>query len=162
AIDLATGKEKWKHKAAPFKAAASVRGESVYVGDGDGLFHCLDPATGKKRWAFETAAVRGSGGNLPRDRPPVGAYGAPLYCLAACYDETLDCLSAEGKKLWDFKIQGPVNGSPAVAGDRTFVAGCDSLLHVLDTDSGKEQTQVDLEGQAGATAAVRGDELFVG
>ena len=49
-----------------------------------------------------------------------------------------------------------------MAGDRTFVAGCDSTLHVLDVDNGKELGSVDLGGQAGATAAVAGDQLYVG
>ena len=40
--------------------------------------------------------------------------------------------------MWKFKTAGPVNGSPAVAGGRTFVAGCDSTLHVLDMANGKE------------------------
>ena len=44
----------------------------------------------------------------------------------------------------------------AVAEGRTFVAGCDSILHVVSTDQGKELAQVDLGGQAGASAAVDG------
>src|SRR5262245_6197908 len=46
AIDLAKGTEKWKYKAGPFKAAPSLRNGSVYAGDSDGMFHCLDAATG--------------------------------------------------------------------------------------------------------------------
>ena len=49
-----------------------------------------------------------------------------------------------------------------MAGDRTFVAGCDSALHVIDVKTGKELTSVDLGGQAAATAAVVGDQLYVG
>jgi outer membrane protein assembly factor BamB len=55
-----------------------------------------------------------------------------------------------------------VNGSPAVVGDRTFVAGCDSLLHVIDAKTGKSQGNIDLGGQAGATAAVFGNSIYVG
>src|SRR5439155_409363 len=123
----------------------------VYVGDSDGLFHCVDAATGKQRWTFETGAEIVSGANFTGDRVLFGSY-----------DETLYCLSKEGKALWRFKTQGPVNGSPAVVGDRTFVAGCDSELHVLDTIKGTELTSVDLGSQSGATAAVAGDRLYVG
>ena len=52
--------------------------------------------------------------------------------------------------------------TPAVVGDRTFVSGCDSSLHVLDTNTGKELHAVELEGQTAATPAVMGDTLFVG
>jgi outer membrane protein assembly factor BamB len=153
AIDLATGKEKWKYHAAPFRAAPSVRDGFVYVGDLDGMFHCVDAEKGTKRWTFETGAEINSGANFAR--------GAVVFGSG---DETLYCLNADnGKKIWDFKVAGgPVLGSPAVVGDRTFVAGCDSALHVIDTAKGTEIAAVDIGGQVGATAAVRGDQLYLG
>jgi outer membrane protein assembly factor BamB len=45
---------------------------------------------------------------------------------------------------------------------RTFVAGCDSALHVIDTTKGREVAAVELGGQVGATAAVVGERLYVG
>jgi outer membrane protein assembly factor BamB len=152
AIDLATGKEKWKYKAGPIAASPSVHDGAVYVGDVDGMFHCVDAATGAGRWKFETGGEIKGGANFAGDIVVFGSYG----------DETLYGLSKDGKLLWKFKTQGPVNGSPAVVGNRTFVAGCDSSLHVLDTATGKELLAVNLEGQAGATAAVLGDFLYVG
>ena len=68
----------------------------------------------------------------------------------------------DGKKLWDIQTEGPVNGSPAVIGDTTFVAGCDGMLHILDAKTGKELAAIDLGGQAAATAAVVADSAFVG
>src|ERR1700719_2460394 len=57
-------------------------------------------------------------------------------------------LSKEGKEQWKFRVAGgPVMATPAVAGDRTFVAGCDSNLHVIDINTGKETTTVDIGGQ---------------
>src|SRR5262249_15071747 len=47
ALDLKTGQEKWRYKAGPFKAPPSIRGKYVYAGDCDGLFHCIDAATGR-------------------------------------------------------------------------------------------------------------------
>jgi outer membrane protein assembly factor BamB len=65
--------------------------------------------------------------------------------------------------VWKFKVPGgPVMASPAVAEGRTFVAGCDSMLHVIDTAKGKELGAVEIGGQAGATAAVVGERLYVG
>ena len=37
--------------------------------------------------------------------------------LIGAHDSTLYCLSPEGKKLWDVRTDGPVNGSPVVIGD---------------------------------------------
>jgi outer membrane protein assembly factor BamB len=152
AIDLKTGQEKWKYKANSFRVAAAVRDGAVYIGDIEGFFHCVDAATGKVRWKFETAAEITSGANFAGDN-----------ILFGCGDETLYCLSKDGQKRWQFKVAGgPVMGTPAVAGDRTFVSGCDSTLHILDVANGKELGAVDLGGQTGATVGVRGEHLYVG
>ena len=151
AIDLATGKQKWKTKLAAAKASPGVKGDRVYVGDLDGKFHCLKASDGSKVWDFETGGEITSGCNFHGDNVLIGSHDSTLYCL-----------DAAGKKLWEVKTEGPVNGSPVVVGDTTFVAGCDSILHVLDAKSGKELGTVDLGGQAAATAAVSGDFAFVG
>jgi outer membrane protein assembly factor BamB len=129
----------------------------VYVGDGSGSFFCLDAATGKKRWEFKTdpenPAEIPSGANFSGDR-----------VLFGCADEKLYCLNAKtGKKEWEFKIDGgPVNATPVVVEGRTFVAGCDSMLHVLDVATGKEIASVDLGGQVAATSGVLGESVYIG
>jgi outer membrane protein assembly factor BamB len=152
ALDLKTGALKWKYKGGPFKAPPSFHQGTVYVGDEDGMFHCVDAATGKKRWTFETGAEISSGANF-----------AGNNVLFGSGDEHLYCLSNEGKLQWKFKVPGgPVMASPAVVGDRTFVAGCDSTLHVIDVKNGKQVEAVDIGGQTGSSTAVSGDRLFVG
>jgi outer membrane protein assembly factor BamB len=152
AVDLKTGEKKWEYKTGPIKAAPSYREGLVYVGDGDGIFHCVEAATGKKRWTYETGGEISSGANFAGDN-----------ILFGSGDEQLYCLSKDGKELWKFKVPGgPVMASPAVVGDRTFVAGCDSTLHVLETAKGTEMGSVDIGGQAAATAAVVGDHLYLG
>jgi outer membrane protein assembly factor BamB len=151
ALDLAKGTLKWKVKLAPIKTSPSVHDGAVYVGDEEGTFHCVDAATGKPRWKFETGGEIVSAANFAAGKIIFGSYDSTLYCL-----------TPDGKLAWKFKTMGPVNGAPAVVGKRTFVAGCDSSLHVLDVDTGKEIAAVDLDGQAGATAAVLGERLYVG
>jgi outer membrane protein assembly factor BamB len=151
ALDLDSGKEKWKYKAGPTKASPAIRNGVVYVGNADGIFHCVDAAKGEKRWTFETEGEITSGANFAGD-----------LVLFGSHDETLYCLTKDGKEKWKFKTQGPVYGSPTLAGGKTFVAGCDSKLHVLDIATGKEERSVDLGGQTGATGAVLGDQFFVG
>jgi outer membrane protein assembly factor BamB len=152
ALDLATGQMKWSYKMGPVKAAVAVQGDAVYVGNADGIFHCVEAATGKKRWTYETGAEIGAGASFTGDAVLFGSG-----------DETLYCLTLAGKERWKFKVPGgPVLGTPVVVGGRTFAAGCDSTLHVIDTATGKEQGAVDLGGQVGATAAAVGDELYLG
>ena len=151
AIDLATGKPKWKVKLGPIKASPGIKGDRVYVGNIDGTFFCLNAADGATVWKFETGGEITSGCNFHGTNVLIGSHDSTLYCL-----------DAAGKKLWEVKTDGPVNGSPVVVGDTTFVAGCDSILHVLDAKTGKELGAVDLGGQAAATAAVSGDFAYVG
>jgi outer membrane protein assembly factor BamB len=152
ALDLATGQVKWKYKAGPIKAPVAVRDGGVYVGDMDGGFHCVDAATGQKRWVFQLDQEITSGANFVGDN-----------VLFGCGDENLYCLSREGKPVWKFKVPGgPVMGTPAVVGNHTFAAGCDSTLHVIDTATGKDLRGVDLGSQVGASVAVAGDHLYIG
>ena len=152
ALDLATGKEKWHLKTGPIKVTPSVYQNAVYVGDGDGWFRCVDAATGKERWKFEAGAEITSAANFSGNN-----------VLFGCGDENLYCVSSAGKLVWQFKVAGgPVLGSPAIAGGRTFVSGCDSTLHVLDATKGTQLGAVALDGQTGSTTAVVGDQLYVG
>jgi outer membrane protein assembly factor BamB len=154
AIDLTTGKEKWRYKAGALKSPAAVRDGKVYVGNMDGVLHCVDAAKGTKIWTFETPS---------QAEITSGVSFADGKIFFGCADETLYCISEKGKKLWTFRVQGgPVMATPAIAQNRTFVAGCDSTLHVLDATEGKELASVELGSQIGATAAVAGDNLYVG
>jgi outer membrane protein assembly factor BamB len=153
ALNLADGKEKWKYEAAPIKAPASYHDGSVYVGDTDGVFHRVN-ARGEKVWADKTGGEISSGANFDGEGVLFGAGDENLYRLS----------QKDGKELWTFKVEGgPVMGTPAVVGGRTFAAGCDSTLHVIDLKTGKEEGKgVELSGQVGSAAAVGGDRLFVG
>jgi outer membrane protein assembly factor BamB len=153
ALSLADGKPKWKYEAGPIKAPASYHDGSVYVGDADGVFHRVDAARGEKVWTYRSGGEITSGANFDGDGVLFGAGDENLYRLSL----------KDGKELWKFKVEGgPVMGTPALAAGRTFAAGCDSTLHVIDLKTGKESKGVELSGQVGAAAAVDGDRLFVG
>jgi outer membrane protein assembly factor BamB len=152
AINMATGNKEWEYKAGPIGAPASVHDGNVYIGDYDGKFHCVDAKTGAKKWIYETGGEIKSGANFSGDSVLFGSGDEHLYCL-----------SKDGKELWKFQVAGgPVLGTPVVLEDRTFAAGCDSTLHVLDLAKGKELATLELSGQIGSAAAVVGDKFYVG
>jgi outer membrane protein assembly factor BamB len=150
AVDLASGKRKWKYKGGPFKAAPAVRDGVVYAGDLDGILYAVGAAKGERRWKFEAGSEAGA------------ANFAGESILFASHDENLYCLDKKGKQNWKFRAEGQIYGSPAVAQGRTFLVGCDSRLHVIDTRRGKEERTVELGGQTAASAAVLDDQLYVG
>ncbi len=152
AIGLRDGKKKWHYKAASFKAPVSVRDGAVYAGDQDGMFHCVDAARGTKRWTFESDGEITGGAAFSGDHVVFGSGDQNLYCL-----------TRDGKKVWQFKMPGgPVMATPVLVGNQTFVAGCDSILHVIDTAKGAGLKEIELGGQVAASGAVRGDVLYVG
>jgi outer membrane protein assembly factor BamB len=157
AIDLATGKPKWKYitgvgaNLPSIRAAPAIHGNNIYVGDVEGIFHCVSADKGQKRWTFAANGEITSGANFAGDA-----------ILFASHDETLYCLNLDGKLRWKFKTEGPVYGSLTIADGKTFVAGCDSQLHVLDLGKGTQLKTVDLGGQSGATSAVADEHLYVG
>jgi outer membrane protein assembly factor BamB len=153
AFDLATGKQRWTYKAGPIKAPVSVHDGTVYAGNLDGILHAVDAAKGEKRWTFETGAEINGGANFVGDTVVFGSGDEHLYCL-----------TKDGKQRWKFKVPGgPVMGTPAIVDNRTFAAGCDKTLHILDTDTGKEVSGgLDLGGQVAAATALDGEKLYVG
>jgi outer membrane protein assembly factor BamB len=153
AFDLGTGKEKWKLKTGAIKTPVGVHNGCVYAGAVEGLLVCADATTGKAKWKINTEAEVSSGVNFSND-----------LVLFGTSDETLHAVAqADGKPRWTFQVAGgPVLGTPAVAGGKTFAAGCDSTLHVIDATTGKETGSVPLEGQTGASAAVSGGRLVIG
>ncbi|MBY0232060.1 MAG: PQQ-binding-like beta-propeller repeat protein [Gemmataceae bacterium] len=149
AVDLKTGKEKWKQKWGPIKGAPLVKGKTAYAGDLDGGLHAFT-LEGKKLWKFEANSEIG------------GVNSDSGLLLASSHDEHLYAVDADGKQKWKFQTNGPIYGAVAVSQGKTFLVGCDSKLHVIDIKTGKEDREVDIGGQTGGTAAVQGEMLYVG
>ncbi len=151
AIDLSTGKQKWKTKLSYMKASPSIKGDRVFIGDLDGRFHCLNAADGKVLWSFETFGEIHASANFHAEHVIFGSHDSNLYCL-----------SMEGKKVWATAVDGPINAAAAVVGDRTFATGCsDGILHVIDAKTGKDLGAIDLGGQTLATGAVTDERVFI-
>jgi outer membrane protein assembly factor BamB len=152
AFDIGSGKEKWRFKGGSFKAAPSVLDGAIYLGDEDGTFYCVDAVKGTKRWDRDVEATITGGANFTADLVLFGAHDSTLYALHR----------ADGTPAWTYRTkQGPIFGSAVIADGQTFVAGCDSMLHIVDVKTGKGVAQVELSGQSGATAAFLGGKLFV-
>jgi outer membrane protein assembly factor BamB len=152
ALDLATGQKKWEYATgAGILAAPAARDGAVYVGDVKGVFHCVEAATGKPRWSVPTQGKTLCAANFGPDKIIFGSYDFHLYCV-----------TPEGKIAWQCKTKEKVHGTPAIAGNRVLVGGCDQSLHVIDLDKGQEVTAIALNGHCGASAAVRGDHVYLG
>lgn len=103
AIDLGTGKLRWKYKTGDMigESSPAVGGGLVYVGDLSGVFHAVNVKDGSRAWTFKTGSEIKSSPVIAGDIVLIGSYDTHLYALDA----------RTGKELWHF------NG-----GDRVFAA----------------------------------------
>jgi outer membrane protein assembly factor BamB len=150
AIDLATGKERWKYKAAQEieESSPAVSNGTVYVGDLSGMFHAVDTATGKSKWTFK------AGGEI-KSSPVVFTDGGVEKVLIGSYDQSLYCLNAKtGAVLWKFSINGPVHATPSIGNGVAYLTGCDEVFYGVRLSDGKEVQHIPSGAYTGASPAL--------
>ena len=155
AINLATGKLIWKVATeAGFTASAAVRDGKVFIGDSDGVFYCFDAKSGKELWKHTTEMQINSSANFFEQSVIVGSQDGTLYRFA------LD----DGRVIWKYlvPVEGGIQCSPTISKGRTFVAGCDAKLHVVNLTSGKSETVIEIGGPALGTPALSGAIAYCG
>jgi outer membrane protein assembly factor BamB len=154
-LNLATGEPIWKMKTElGFSAPAGVRDGKVFVGDADGMFYCLNAENGDVLWKLETQAEINSAPGFYQDRVLFGSQDATLYCVPIA--------SGDITKGWKFAASDQIRCTPTIVENRCFVAGCDSKLHVIDVDNGREVAAVEIGSPTGCAPAIRGDYVYFG
>lgn len=153
AIDLKTGKEKWKFSTnqAPIESSPTVLDGMVFFGDDDGVMHALDAKKGTEKWKYQTQSQIISSANHFGDWILFGSYDGHLYCLDR----------RDGKLIWKYETEDRVHATPGIANGHALVAGCDSRLHVVNVKDGKAAGHVELDSVTGASAAARGSLCFL-
>jgi len=79
-------------------------------------------------WAFQTGDPIRSTPTVWNDRVIVGSVDHSLYCLSA----------DDGRLVWQFATDGPINGPSArIADGRVFIGSDDEMLYCLEADNGR-------------------------
>lgn len=152
ALSLADGTEKWKfHSDAGFSSAAGLRHGKIFVGNFEGRCYCLDN-TGKALWGFDAKATVHGGPNFYKDKVLFTSEDGALYCLN----------ESDGKQQWEYKIDQPLYCAPSIVDNKVFLGGCDSVFHVVDLETGKKISSVDIGVQTGNAPAISGDRAYFG
>lgn len=124
AIDLATGRERWRydHQVSWCNTSPAVAGGIVYAGSSDGLFvNAVSASDGRQLWRARTQGI---------------VWGSPAVTARAVYapDGTGRVYAfdrANGEPLWTWRSGARVFSSPAVEGATLFVGSDDGAVYAL-------------------------------
>jgi outer membrane protein assembly factor BamB len=154
AIDLATGKLRWKYRATDSigESSPAVAEGIVYVGDLAGVLHAVKAADGKGLWTFKTEAEIRSSPVIAGDRLLIGSYDGNLYCLSR----------RDGKLVWKFTTSNYVHGTPAISDGVAYVSGCDEVFHGIRLTDGREVVEIPAGGPVAASPAMLGQWAWFG
>ena len=154
ALDLASGKLKWKYTTGNLigESSPAVGTDAVYIGDLGGVFHAVSLRDGKALWTFSTGSEIKSSPVIVNDVVLTGSYDGHLYALDA----------RSGKVRWKVLTQGQVHATPAVQNGLTFIAGCDTMFRAIRIADGREVYKIESGAYTGASPVLDGDRAYFG
>lgn len=162
AIDATTGKAKWTLKTETLIDASPIYDEGVvYIGTDGGVFLAVDAKTGKAKWRFETGGrIAGEAAVTTLDRPDggkdkvvvVGSHDGLLYCLHA----------ADGSKRWTYETGDYINCGIVIDDGTIVLGGCDTMMHLIDLETGEGVAEIELGGEVAGTPALRQGRAYIG
>ncbi len=110
---------KYRDRNFPYFSSAAVTEDRVILGCRDKRLHCIDRASGKGVWTFQTRGEVESSPVVCGDAIIVGSGDGRLYCVGL----------ADGKERWAYEIGAPVTASPAVADGRIVIGAEDGVVY---------------------------------
>ena len=157
-IDLMTGLQRWSkpigNAGYPVAAAPAVDDQNVYVGSGYSIY-AFDRERGTMKWTFDDGgALAYTGESSPNVLDGV------VY--VASKENTIYALDTEtGEKLWRYKTNGLIFGSPAVSGDYVVVGVDDGNIFALNRETGFLAWKYQAEGGVFSSPAISGDSVVL-
>jgi eukaryotic-like serine/threonine-protein kinase len=122
-IDLEAETVAWRYKERgfPYFSSPAVTDEHVIIGGRDKRLHCLERATGKQLWEFQTGGKVDSSPVVCGDKIAFGSEDGRLYVLDM----------KNGKELWSYEIGKPLTASPAVADGLLIIGSEDGTVYAF-------------------------------
>jgi outer membrane protein assembly factor BamB len=154
-VSLSNGKPVWTKSFddSSFAAGAAIDKDRLYLGDLNGVVRCLAAGDGTQHWESQPLDGEIYAGPMP--------YGDDI--LVTCEVGTLTWLNAaDGIKRAEFRIEAPLRCTPTITDGRVMLSGCDSLLHIIDAQTAKEISTVEIDAPTGATAAMLDNRVYFG
>ena len=156
ALDLATGKPRWRYKTVEgigeSSPAVSTALGLVFVGDLSGTVHAVRVANGQAAWTFKTKGEVKSSPVVVGDKVVIGSYDGSLYGLDA----------KSGTQAWSVHTENYVHGTPAIVDGVAYFAGCDEVFRAIRVSDGKDLGDLPVGAYTGASVAVANGRAYFG
>lgn len=124
-VDLNLQKIRWEfgdaENGAPFFSSPAVTENRVVVGSRDEFVYCIDKATGKEIWKFQTLDEVDSSPVICDNKVVVGSADGRVYMLNL----------ENGEQIWSYEIGAPISTSPAVVDGKVIVGAEDGRIYVF-------------------------------
>jgi outer membrane protein assembly factor BamB len=129
-VDARAGETKWKYRERnfPYFSSAAVTAERVVLGGRDKRLHCIDRASGKALWHFQTRGQVDSSPVICGNTVVVGSQDGRLYGVGL----------ADGKEQWTYEIGAAVTASPAVSDGRIVIGAEDGNVYCFSAGAPAE------------------------
>lgn len=108
-------------------SSATVKNNSVFVGDASGKFYSFDIENGNTNWTFTSHNAIYSTAAVDNNYVVFGSADSSIYCLN----------SENGELIWEFKTQASVLASPIIRNNIIYIGGSDRKFRAIDLTSGK-------------------------
>jgi len=157
ALDLFTGRPRWKKPYGDVEVTPCLYRGRIYLGNTAGTFFCAERATGDARWKFTLPAnttFKGIRSSAAADSGTVvfGAEDGRIYALDA---ET-------GALRWTFDTGAPVAASILITGGKAIAGNLRGTLTALDLYRGQLAWEAETGAPIYANAIPAGDLVVVG
>jgi outer membrane protein assembly factor BamB len=158
ALDVFTGKVRWRKTIGPSESSPAVADGVVYVGDWNGRVYAFNAASGRLRWSFAADGKVKDGIASSGGRVYFGTYGHHVYSLNA----------RNGKQIWRASAQQRLGSlatfysTPAVAYGRVYIGGTDGKVYSFGASSGKLRWSHGTGGYVYGSPAVWQKRVYIG
>jgi outer membrane protein assembly factor BamB len=152
AIDLRTGRTRWRRMARDVSSSPLVTSGMVAVGTGDGYLLVYSIDRGDLVWRFKTGGAISTSPAKSGGTIFCGSLDRYLYALDA----------ATGELRWKFKAGGSVSAAPATSDSLVFFGSTDSCLYALTIQEGREVWRAKTGGEVFSSPAVDNKTLYFG
>lgn len=154
AIKLADGETLWSKSFEDvfLMTSPSYRDGMLYIGDVDGKLRALDATQGDLKWTFDTEMEIDAGPNFFEKNLLLTSHDGTLYSIDG----------QSGALVWKYTTEAPIQCGATLAGNTTFLGGCDEFLHMVNVADGKKIGEpLPLYAPTGSTPSVSNGIVYI-